>query len=128
MPARDGDLGLSILDRAGSSTKGNPQPQEACFQLETGKLEQLGCFPEVNPLVEVVAQHLGFEKIAGAVSASAGGAQGERSQEPVVESIEKDDALLPFTRNDGELSLLHPIEDFSGPLGQVGRGDDGSRH
>jgi hypothetical protein len=128
MPACGGDFGLCVLDRAGSPAERDPEPQEAALELETGKLEQLGRLPEIDSLVKVVAEHPGFEKIARVVSASAGGANGKSSQEPIVERIQEDDSFLPSGRNDGKLSLLHPVQDLSGPLGQVGWGDDGSGH
>lgn len=127
MSAGDGDLGLRVLDRAGSSTERNSQPLKAGFELETREVERLGRLAEIDPLVQVGAEHLGFEKI-GTVGPFSGGAKGKGAQKPVVESIQKDDALLTPVCNDGELSFLHPVEDLSGPLGQVGGGDNGSRH
>lgn len=128
MPACGGNLGLGVLDRAGSPTEWDPEPQEAVLELEAGKLEQLGRLPEIDSLVEVVAEHSGFEKIARAVSASAGSTKSEGSQEPIVECIQEDDSLLPPARHDGKLALLHPVQDLSGPLGQVGWGDDSPSH
>ncbi|MEA2602711.1 MAG: hypothetical protein QOF89_3703 [Acidobacteriota bacterium] len=119
-------FGLRVLDRAGSSTERDPQALEAPLELEAGKLEQLGRLPEVDLLVEVIAEDPGFQQIAVGILTS--GAKGESPQEPVVESVQEDDALLPSARNDGKLSLLDPVQDLSGPLGQVGGGDDGSRH
>lgn len=120
MPACGGDFSLCVLDRPSSSAKWNPQPLEAVFQLEAGKLEQLGCLPEIDPLVEVVAEHLSFEKIVR-TGTSTRGAKSEGSKEAIIESVQEDNTLLPSAGNDGELSLLHPVQDFSGPLGQVGR-------
>jgi hypothetical protein len=51
-----------------------------------------------------------------------------QAEEAVIESIQQDDALLTPTRNHGELSFVHPVQDLSGPLGKVGGGNDGSRH
>jgi len=109
MPAGGGDFGLCVLDRAGSSTERNPESLEAFLELETSKLEQLGRLPEIDPLIEVVADHPRFEKILWTVGVSAGGAKGEGSQKPVVERIQEDDPLLPSACHDGELSLSHPV-------------------
>ena len=128
MPAGSGDVGLCVLDGAGSPAQRNAEPLEASFQLESGKLEELGRFSEIDLLGEIVADHAGFEKITGAVHPFAGGAKGQGSQEPVVESIQEDDALLPSACHDGKLSLLDPVQDLSGPLRQVGWGDNGPRH
>jgi len=126
MPACGGDIGLGIFDGTDSSTEGNPQPLEAALELEPGKLKQLGSLPEADSLVQIVAEHPSLGKIT--VVAFAGGTKGEGEQEPEVESIQENDALRPSTGDDGELALLHPIQDLSGPLGQVGGGDDGARH
>jgi len=128
MPAGGGDVGLCILDGANSPAERNAEALEASFQLETGKLEKLGRFSEIDPLGEVVADHMGFEEITGAVCLFAGGAQSQSPQEPVVEGVQEDDALLPSACHDGKLSFLDPIQDLSGPLSQVGWGDDGPRH
>jgi hypothetical protein len=88
MSACGSDFGLRVLDRAGSSTEGNPQTLKACFELETGKLEQFGRLPEIDVLVEVVTEHPGFMRIAWAVGASAGGTKGEGPQKPVIQSIQ----------------------------------------
>ena len=126
MPACGGDFSLRVLDRAGSSTERDLQPQEARFKLEPGDMEELGGLSEIDPLVEVIAEDSGLEQIA--VDASACGAKGKGSKEAVVESIQQDDALLSSTRNHGELSFLHSIQDLSGPLRKVGGGNDGPRH
>jgi len=128
MPACGGDFGLRILDRAGSSAEGNPEPLEARLEIEAGKLEQLGCLAEIYSLVEVVAERPSFEKLASTTCVASGGTKGEGSQKTVVESIQENDALLPSAGNNGELSLMHPVQDLSGPLGQIGWGDSGSRH
>jgi hypothetical protein len=47
MPASGGNLGLCVLDGAGSSAERNAETLEASFQLETGKLEELGAFPRL---------------------------------------------------------------------------------
>lgn len=120
MPACGGDFGLRVLERAGSSTEGDLEPQEACFKLEPGDLEELGCLSEVDPLVEVITKDPGLKQIA--VGTSPCGTQGKRSKEAVVESIQQNDALLSSTRNRGELSFLHPVQDLSGPLRKVGGG------
>lgn len=120
MPACCDDFGLRVLDRAGSSAERNSEPLQALLKLETRELEQLGRLPEIDPLVEIVAEHPGFEKTASIAGAFTGGAKGESPQEPEVESIQEDDALLSSARNDGELSLSHPVQDLSGPLGEVG--------
>lgn len=51
MPTCGGDFGLCVLERAGSSTERNPESLEALLELETGKLEQLGRLPEIDPLI-----------------------------------------------------------------------------
>jgi hypothetical protein len=127
MPARGGDLCLRILDREGPTANGNPQSLKACFELETGNLEQLGRLSETDSLVEVVTEHLGFKRIARP-GVSTGNEKGEDPQNPIIQGIQKDDTFLPSARNNGKLSLLDPIQDLSGPLGQVGGGDNGSRH
>src|SRR3954453_20481796 len=126
MPACGGNLGLRILNGAGSATKRNSQALETLLELKAGELEQLGRLPEIDLLGKVIAQDPGFQK--SCVDIFPRGANGECPQKPVVERIQKDDTLLPSAPNDGKLSLLDPTQDLSGPLGQVGRGDDGSRH
>lgn len=126
MPACGGDIGLGVFDGAEPSTERNPQPLEAPFELEPGKLEQLGSLPEADLLVQIVAEDSSLGNIA--LVAFAGSAKGKGEQEPEVESIQENDTLRPSTGDDGELALLHPIQDLSGPLGQVGGGDDGARH
>jgi hypothetical protein len=64
----------AISDCASSAERGspperNPEPQEAVLELETGKLEQLGRLPEIDSLVEVVAEYPSFGKIGRAVGA-----------------------------------------------------------
>ena len=120
MPTRGGDLCLRILDREGSTANGNPQSLKACFELETGNLEHLGRLSETDSLVQVVTEHPGFKRITKPPGASTGNEKGEDPQNPIIQGIQKDDTLLPSTRNDGKLSLLDPIQDLSGPLGQVG--------
>jgi hypothetical protein len=115
LPARGSDLGLRVLDRTGSPAERDAESLEAAFELEAGKLEDLGRFPEIDPFIEVIADHSGFEKLS--VITSARGACGESTQEPVVEGIQKDDSLLSSACHDGELSLMHPRQDLSGPLG-----------
>jgi hypothetical protein len=105
---------------------GNPQALEALLKLKVGKLKQLGRLPEIDLLGEVIAQDPGFQQTAVGIFSS--GANGESAQEPVVESVQEDDTLLSSARNNGKLSLLDPIQDLSGPLGQVGGGDEGSHH
>jgi len=70
VPACGGDFGLRILDGAGSSAEGNPQPLEAVLELETGKLQQLSRLPEIDPLFKVVAEHPGFNRTAGVIGVS----------------------------------------------------------
>src|SRR6185295_4488639 len=124
MPERNGDLGLRVFGRTGAAAEWNPQSQEACFELETGNLEQLGRLAEIDSLVEVVTENPSVE--VGSVSA--GDEKGEGPQEPVIQGIQKDDALLSLGRDDCELSLLHSVEDLASPLRQVGRRNDGPRH
>ena len=109
MPACSGNFGLCILDGEGSSTERNPEPLEAFLQLEAGKLEELRCLSKADLFVEVIADHLDFEKIAGAVGFFAGCAKSEDPQKPVVEGIEKYDSLLAAAGNDGKLSPVHPV-------------------
>jgi hypothetical protein len=117
MSTGGGDFGLRILDRSGASAARNPEALEAFLQLEPGEVKELGSLPEVDPLIEIVPEHLGFEEISGSVGATAGGAMGESLEEPVVESVQEDDSLLSSARDDGELSLLDPVQDLPGPLG-----------
>src|SRR5947209_8018427 len=127
MPARGGDLRLRILDREGPAANGNAQSLKACFELETGNLEQLGRLSEADSLVEVVTEHPEFKRSARP-GVSTSDEKGEGQQNPIIQGVQKDDALLSLARDDRELSLLHPVEDLSGLLGQVRWGDDGPRH
>lgn len=128
MPACSGHLGLCVLDRSDSQAERNSKSPEAILELEAGDLEQLGRLPEIDPLIEVVADHLDLREILRLFGACAGGANGEGSQETVVESIQEDDPFLPSADNDRKLTILDPIQDLAGPLGQLGWGEDGLRH
>ena len=119
---------MCVLDRSESQAERNPESPEAVLELEAGDLEELGRLPEIDPLGEVVADHLSLRKLLWLFCLGTGGANGEGSQEAVVEGIQKDDPFFASADYDRKLTVVDPFQDLSGPLGQLGWRKDGLRH
>src|SRR5205823_3829862 len=120
LPVCSGHLGLRILGRRDSQAERNSKPPEAVLELETGDPQQLGRLPEVDLLFEVIADDSDLWKVLRLSGVSAGGVNGEGSQETIVESIQENDPFLPSTDDDRKLTVLDQVQDLSGPFGELG--------
>jgi hypothetical protein len=119
---------LRILSRRDPEAERKSKPPEAVLELETGDPQQLGRLPEVDPLIEVIADNPDLRKLFRLSCVSTGGANGEGSQEAIVESIQENDPVLPSADNDRKLIVLDPVQDLSGTFGKLGWGEGSLSH
>ena len=120
-------LSARLFQSGRSEAERHTEPEEALLDFKPGKAEQVSRLSQADLICEIGMQSFGIRIADRRLLLHLDRTLSERPEEAEVERVQDDRLLMPGAFHDGDLAVLHPVEDLLGLFlpGLLGRWSSG---